>query len=49
MCGAVSPLPNTISWRGAQFRKKAQGQIYLYLNKFSKNMQLKLEQFVCRM
>jgi hypothetical protein len=30
MSGAIPPLPNTPSWRGAQF-KKAQGQLYLYL------------------
>jgi len=28
MCGAILPLPNTPSWRGAQL-KKAQG-LYLY-------------------
>jgi len=28
MSGAIPPLPNTPSWRGAQF-KKAQGQLYL--------------------
>jgi len=27
--GAISPLPNTPSWRGAQLRK-SQGQLYLY-------------------
>jgi hypothetical protein len=30
MHGAILPLPNTPSWHGAQFKKKAQGQIYLY-------------------
>jgi hypothetical protein len=30
MRGAIPPLPSTPSWRGAQL-KKAQGQIYLYL------------------
>jgi hypothetical protein len=30
MSGAIYPLPNTPSWRGAQL-KKAQGQLYLYL------------------
>jgi cell division protein FtsN len=30
MRGAIPPLPNTHSWRGAQL-KKAQGQLYLYL------------------
>jgi hypothetical protein len=30
MSGAVPPLPNTLSWRGAQF-KKAQEQLYLHL------------------
>jgi hypothetical protein len=30
MRGAIPPLPNTLSWRGAQF-KKAQGQLYIYL------------------
>jgi hypothetical protein len=29
MCGAIPPLPNTLSWCGAQL--KAQGQHYLYL------------------
>jgi hypothetical protein len=29
MNGAIPPLPNIPSWRGAQF-KKAQGQLYLY-------------------
>jgi hypothetical protein len=29
MCGAIPPLPNTPSRRGAQL-KKAQGQLYLY-------------------
>jgi hypothetical protein len=29
MCTAIPPLPNTLSWRGGQF-KKAQGQ-HLYL------------------
>jgi hypothetical protein len=28
MSGAIPPLPNTPSWRGAQL-KKAQGQLYL--------------------
>jgi len=31
MHGAIPPLPNTPSWRGAQSKKKAQGQLYLYL------------------
>jgi hypothetical protein len=31
MCGTMPLLPNTPSWRGAQFKKKAQGQLYLYL------------------
>jgi hypothetical protein len=30
MRGAITPLPYTPSWRGAQF-KTPQGQIYLYL------------------
>jgi hypothetical protein len=30
MRGAIPPLPNMPSWRGAQF-KKTQGQLYLYL------------------
>jgi len=30
MRGAIPPLANTLSWRGAQF-KKAQGRVYLYL------------------
>jgi hypothetical protein len=30
MSGAIPPLPNTPSWRGAQL-KKTQGQLYLYL------------------
>jgi len=29
MRGAIPPLPNTQSWRGAQL--KTQGQLYLYL------------------
>jgi hypothetical protein len=29
MSGAIPPLPNTPSWRGAQL--KTQGQLYLYL------------------
>jgi hypothetical protein len=29
MSGAIPPLSNTLSWRGAQL--KAQGQLYLYL------------------
>jgi hypothetical protein len=28
---AIPPSPHTLSWRGAQL-KKAQGQLYLYLN-----------------
>jgi hypothetical protein len=28
MSGAIPPLPNTLSWRGAQL-KKAQGQLVL--------------------
>jgi hypothetical protein len=31
MRGAIPPLPNTLPWRGAQLKKKAQGQLYLYL------------------
>jgi hypothetical protein len=31
MSGAIPPLPNTPSWRGAQLKKEAQGQLYLYL------------------
>jgi hypothetical protein len=31
MGGAIPPLPNMPSWRDAQFRIKAQGQLYLYL------------------
>jgi len=31
MRGAIPPLPNTPSWRGAEF-KKAQGQLYLYVH-----------------
>jgi hypothetical protein len=31
MRGAMPPLPNTSSWRGAQLKKKAQGQLHLYL------------------
>jgi len=30
MRGAITALPNTPSWR-AQFKKKAQGQLHLYL------------------
>jgi len=30
MRGAKTPLPSTPSWRGAQLRKKARGQLYLY-------------------
>jgi hypothetical protein len=35
MCGIIHPLPNTPSWRGAQLKKKAQGQLYLYLLPFT--------------
>jgi hypothetical protein len=28
MRGAVPPLSNTPSWRGARLKKRAQGQIY---------------------
>jgi len=28
MCGAIPPLPNTPSWRGARWNE-AQGQLYL--------------------
>jgi hypothetical protein len=31
MRGAIPPLPNTPSWRGAQLKKEAQGQLYLYI------------------
>jgi len=31
MSGTIPPLPNTPSWRGVLL-KKAQGQLYLYLN-----------------
>jgi hypothetical protein len=31
MSGAIPPLPNMPSWPGAQYKKKAQGQLYLYL------------------
>jgi hypothetical protein len=31
MGGAVPPLPNTSSWRGAQL-EGAQGELYLYLS-----------------
>jgi hypothetical protein len=30
MLGVIPSLPNTLSWRGAQF-KEAQGQLYLIL------------------
>jgi hypothetical protein len=30
MRGAIPSLPNTPSWRGAQFKKKAQGQLNLF-------------------
>jgi hypothetical protein len=30
MSGAIPPLPNTPSWCGAQLKRKAQGQLYLY-------------------
>jgi len=36
MRGAIPPLPNTPSWRGAQL-KKARGQLYLYLLPFLVN------------
>jgi len=26
--GAIPPIPNTLSWNGAQLKKKAQGQLY---------------------
>jgi hypothetical protein len=35
MRGAIPPLPNTSSWRGAQL-KKAQGQLYLHLSHINK-------------
>jgi hypothetical protein len=31
MRGAISPLPNTPTWRGAQLKRKAQGQLHLCL------------------
>jgi hypothetical protein len=31
MRGAIPPLSNTPSWHGAQFKKKAQGQLCLNL------------------
>jgi hypothetical protein len=31
MSGAIPPLPNTPSWHGAPLKKKAQGQLYIYL------------------
>jgi len=33
MCGDIPPLPNTPSWRGAQF-KKVQGQPYTFYNHY---------------
>jgi hypothetical protein len=33
MRGAIHPLPNTPSWRGAHL--KAQGQLYLYLQYYN--------------
>jgi hypothetical protein len=35
MRGAIAPLPSTPLWRGAQFKKIAQGQLYLYCYKES--------------
>jgi hypothetical protein len=37
MRGAIPPLPNTPSWRGAQLQRKAQGQLYFYLYHTPKN------------
>jgi hypothetical protein len=31
MHGAIPPLPNTPPWHGAQLKKKAWGQLHLYL------------------
>jgi hypothetical protein len=42
MCGFIPPLPNTPSWRGAQLKKRAQGQLYLYLYFIGKNGTQKL-------
>jgi len=30
MSGAIPPVPNTPSWRGAQLKKEAQGQLYIF-------------------
>jgi len=31
MRGTIPSLPNTLSWRGAQLKKKAQGLLYFTL------------------
>jgi hypothetical protein len=33
MRGAIPPIPNTPPWHDAQFKKKAQGYLYLYIRK----------------
>jgi hypothetical protein len=44
MSGAIPPLPNTPSWRGARL-KEAQGQLYLHLLPFALHeVQIKLYQ-----
>jgi len=39
---AVPPLPNTPSWRGAQLKIKAQGQLYLYPITVLANLQFRI-------
>jgi len=39
MRAAITPLPNTPSWRGAQLKKK-HGQLCLYLNYIRTNVVL---------
>jgi hypothetical protein len=45
MSGAIPPLPNTPSWRGAQL-KKAQGQLYLLPLPITLKLHVSLQDFL---